>query len=109
MEPSLSFTSITLIILSVFIIKKTISFIRNYVAAVRTGYPVFATPVLSRSIPWVILGPALQPQMKKWLPKCIYERMDIVINGWEFRLKDEMHARLGKVFVVATPDEVCVL
>lgn len=108
MDSSLSFVSITLILLSVFIIKKTTSFIKNYVAAVRTGYPVFATPVLSKSIPWLILGPAFQPQLKKWLPKCIYERLDIVINGWEFRLKDEMHSRLGKVFVVVTPDEVLI-
>jgi hypothetical protein len=108
MDPSFTFASIVLMLLSIFIINKTISFIRNYVAAVRTGYPVFATPVLSKSIPWLILAPAFQPQLKKWLPKWIYERMDIVINGWEFRLKDEMHARLGKVFVVATPDEVTI-
>ena len=108
MDPSLSFTSIVLILVSVFIIKKTTSFIKNYVAAVRTGYPVFATPVLSKSIVWWLLGPVFQPQMKKWFPKWIYERLDIVINGWEFRLKDEMHARLGKVFVIATPDEVSI-
>jgi len=108
MDPSLSFASITLILLSVFIINKTISFTKNYVAAVRTGYPVFATPAPSKNIAWLILAPIFQPHLKKWLPKCIYERLDIVINGWEFRLKDEMHTRLGKVFVVATPDEVVI-
>lgn len=34
--------------------------------------------------------------------------MDVVIHGWEFRLKTEMHDRLGKVFVVATPDECSI-
>jgi len=64
--------------------------------------------VLSKSTVWWLLGPVFQPQMKKWFPKWIYERLDIAINGWEFRLKDEMHARLGKVFVIATPDEVSI-
>jgi len=108
MEPAFSLTSIILILLSIFIITKTTSFVRNYVAAVRTGYPVFAIPVLSKSIPWLILAPIFQPQLKKLFPKWIYERVDIVIHGWQFRRKEEVHARVGKVFAVATPDEVAL-
>jgi len=92
----------------IFVISKVYSFIRNYIAALRTGYPIIATPVLSKSVPWMILGPTLQPQFKKWLPKWIYKRMDIVTHGWEFRWKNEIHQKLGKVFVVVSPDEVAM-
>lgn len=101
----LNLTSIFLTLLLVYLISKSYSFIRNYVAAVRTGYPVYLSPVLSKSVVWMILGPALQPQFEKWLPEWIYERLDVSTHGWEFRHKNKLHARLGKVFVVVSPDE----
>lgn len=102
----LNFTSVGLALVLLFIISKAYSFARNYAAAVRTGYPVFASPILSKSIPWMILGTAFLPHFKKWLPKWVYERMDVVTHGWEFRLRTDLHDRLGKIFVVPTPDEV---
>jgi len=104
----ISITSAILSLVFIFVITKVYSFTRNYVTALRTGYPIIVTPVLSKSVPWMILGPALQPQFKKWFPKWIYERLDVVIHGWEFRWKNEIHQKLGKVFVVVSPDEVCI-
>jgi hypothetical protein len=56
----------------------------------------------------MVLGPVFQPQFKKWFPEWFYERLDISTHGWEFRQKDKMHKKLGKVFVVVSPDESVV-
>ncbi|KAL4753494.1 hypothetical protein BDW72DRAFT_210017 [Aspergillus terricola var. indicus] len=91
-----------------FTIYKLLSFLRFYMHARRTGFPVFVSPVLSKSIPWMILGPALQPVYKKYLPNWIFERLEICAHGWEFRNKRAFHDRLGNVFVVVTPDECSI-
>ncbi|KAL5047695.1 hypothetical protein BDW71DRAFT_33861 [Aspergillus fruticulosus] len=88
-----------------FTIYKALSFLRFYTNARRTGFPVFVSPVFSKSIPWMILGPALQPVYKKYLPTWIFERLEICAHGWEFRNKRTFHERLGNVFVLVTPDE----
>ncbi|KAL4882472.1 cytochrome P450 [Aspergillus karnatakaensis] len=91
-----------------FTIYKLISFIRFYNHARQTGFPVYVTPILSKSIPWMILGPTLQPQFQKYLPNFIYERLEIVTHGWEFRNKRKYHDKLGDTFVVVSPDEVSI-
>jgi hypothetical protein len=64
--------------------------------------------VLSKSIAWMILGPAFQPQFQKWLPGWMYERLEVSLHGWEFRSKNKMHEKLGSTFIVVSPDE-CVI
>jgi hypothetical protein len=50
---ALSFVSVALTLLSLWIIHKSYCFYKNYVAAVRTGYPVYTSPVsfLTRCTP----------------------------------------------------------
>ncbi|KAL5334268.1 putative cytochrome P450 monooxygenase [Aspergillus crustosus] len=103
-----SLLSIVTTLILAFTIYKSITFTRLYLAARRSGFPVFVTPVLSKSIPWMILGPALQPQFQKYLPTSIYERLDVVAHGWEFRNKRKYHDRLGNTFIVVSPDEASV-
>jgi hypothetical protein len=103
--PYLSFTTCTVTLIILFIAHKVISFARNYSIATRTGYPVFTTPIFSHSIPWMILGPQLRPHLERWLPKWIYLRFAVAIGGWEFRLGAEMHAALGRCFLIVSPDE----
>ncbi|KAL3437116.1 cytochrome P450 [Aspergillus tetrazonus] len=91
-----------------FTIYKLLSFLRVYTHARRTGLPIFVSPILSKSIPWMILGPALQPVYKKYLPNWIFERLEICGHGWEFRNKRAFHERLGNVFVLVTPDECSI-
>jgi hypothetical protein len=105
-EISVSF--ILLSISTLYFLSKTASFIKNYIAGVRTGYPVCVSPILSHSIPWMILGPMFRPQMELHLPEWIYDRLVILCAGWEFHAGVKMHKKLGKVFVVVTPDE-CTL
>ena len=86
-------------------VRKALSFGRNYVVARRTGYPVVISPVLSYSIAWRVLNLPLNHKFKEWFPEWIFERLDILTYAWEFRRKSTVHDRLGKVFVLVTPDE----
>ncbi|OAX83807.1 hypothetical protein ACJ72_01828 [Emergomyces africanus] len=91
-----------------FFIYKLISLVRFYIHARRAGFPIIVSPVLSKSIPWMILGQQLQPWFKKYVPAWLNDRMDVVTHGWEFRRKRELHDRLGNIFTVVSPDE-CTL
>jgi hypothetical protein len=103
--PYLSFTTCIVTLTVAFLVQKIISFAKNYSIAARTGYPVFITPVFSRTVVWMILGPQVRPHFERWLPRWIYLRFAVPTGGWEFRLGAEMHAALGKCFVVVSPDE----
>ncbi|KAJ0413852.1 putative cytochrome P450 monooxygenase [Aspergillus carlsbadensis] len=103
-----SVLSATATLLVAFCIYKFFSFLRFYRNARQTGFPVYVSPIFSKSIPWMILGPALQPVYKKYLPKSISDRLDICAHGWEFRNKRAYHDALGDVFVLVTPDECSV-
>ena len=87
---------------------KSISLLKNYANARRSKFPIYISPIPSRSIAWMILGPALRPQYKKYLPTWLFDRLDIISHGWENHRKTEYHDKLGKTFVLVTPDE-CAL
>lgn len=103
MDASFRTVAITLAVL--YVLFKCACFIRNYTIARRSGFPVYISPVLSKSAAWLILGPTFQLQFEKYLPEWIYGRLDFIISGWEVRWKGRMHRRPGKTFVVVTPDE----
>jgi hypothetical protein len=103
-----SLLSVTATLLVAFYIYKLLCFLRFYRHARQTGFPLFVSPIFSKSIPWMILGPALQPVYKKYLPHWIFDRLEICAHGWEFRNKRAYHDRLGDVFVLVTPDECSV-
>lgn len=104
----ISAASVLLLVLLIYILSKAASFTKNYTAAVRTGYPVWISPVFSHSIPWMILGPMFRPQMERYMPEWIYNRLVMFCAGWEFHAGVKMHKMLGKIFVAVTPDE-CTL
>jgi hypothetical protein len=104
----LSVSSILLAVLFIYILSKTASFFKNYITGVRTGYPVWISPVLSHSIPWMVFGPMFRPQMERYLPEWMYDRMSMFCAGWEFHSSVKMHNKLGKIFVVVTPDECSI-
>jgi hypothetical protein len=49
--------STVVILLFVYFFYKAISFLRFYIHARRAGFPVYLSPVLSKSIPWLVLAP----------------------------------------------------
>ncbi|KAJ5594125.1 uncharacterized protein N7459_000333 [Penicillium hispanicum] len=84
---------------------KLFCFGRNYLHARRADFPVFVVPAFTRSALWMVLAPALQPQLEKYLPTWLLLRFDVAIHGWEFRRKRWYHERLGNIFILVTPDE----
>ncbi|KAL2812206.1 cytochrome P450 monooxygenase [Aspergillus granulosus] len=103
-----SILSTTATLVVAFYIYKLISFVRFYIQARQTGFPIYVSPVFSKSIPWMILGQPLQPVSKKYLPRWIFVRLEICTHGWEFRNKRAWHDQLGDVFVLVTPDECSI-
>lgn len=92
----------------IWVLHTSITFLRFYIIGRRTGFPVYIVPIQTRSVPWLLLNSILRPYFEKYLPKWIYERIDIVSVGWEFRRKSEMHERLGPAFVLVTLNQ-CAL
>ncbi|KAJ5624107.1 hypothetical protein N7510_000416 [Penicillium lagena] len=106
MELTIRYVSSLLVV--VWVLHTLITFLRLYIIGRRTGFPVYIIPIQTRSVPWMFLNSVLRPYFEKYLPECIYERIDIASAGWEFRRKAEMHQRLGPAFVVVTLNQ-CAL
>ena len=105
---TLSLQSLILTIFGILFTLKAAALIRNYVAALRTGYPIIAFPVASRGMIWAIFSPIIRPYAAKWCPVWIYERIVVLTAGFEFYYGPQLHAKLGKVFVAVSLDE-CTL
>jgi hypothetical protein len=100
-----SFSLIPAIATVLYLLLKLCSWARYYIHGRRSGFPVIVSPAPTKSAPWLLLGPVLHPVFKRYLPEWIFWRVDISINGWEYRRRTEIHDRLGKVFALVTPDE----
>ncbi|RAK96099.1 cytochrome P450 [Aspergillus ibericus CBS 121593] len=92
-------------LVGLYFLYKVLSFARFYIIGRRSGFPLFVTPLFTQHIVWQIVGPTFEPQFRRYLPRWLYEHLDITINGWEFRHKNEVHRRFGKTYAVVSPDE----
>ncbi|KAJ5102060.1 hypothetical protein NUU61_004282 [Penicillium alfredii] len=81
----LQFISALKLTLGLYIVYKLFGFVRFYIYARRAGFPVYTSPWLSKSIPFLVLAPVLQPLLKHIFPEWVYDRFDILVHGWEFR------------------------
>lgn len=104
---AVSWTAIKLA-LGLWFLYKLFSFAKFYTHARRAGFPIYLSPILSKSIPWMIIGPTFEPQFRRYLPTWAFERLELTIHGWEFRVKRKWHDRLGNIFCIVSPDE-CTL
>lgn len=59
-------------------------FIRNTFVARKTNFPSVFVPWDQNHIVWMITSVPLQPYLKQYLPKVIYDRLVLCIYGWEF-------------------------
>ncbi|KAJ5623763.1 hypothetical protein N7510_000072 [Penicillium lagena] len=104
----LTIKNVSSLLALMWILHTLITFLISYIRGRRTGFPVYIVPIRTKSVLWMLLNVPLGPYFEKYLPGWIYERIDIVSHGWEFRRKAEMHQRLGPAFVVVTLDQ-CIL
>lgn len=100
--------SIWWITVCLFAIYKTLFFVRLYIQARRTRFPIVFAPAPTSSAPWLILAPILRPYLQPVLPGWLYDRWDLVTHGWEFRMKRGPFDRWGNTFVLLTLDECMV-
>ncbi|PYH78661.1 putative cytochrome P450 monooxygenase [Aspergillus uvarum CBS 121591] len=91
-----------------FSIYKALFFVRLYIQARRTGFPIVFAPAPTASAPWLVLAPILRPYLQPVLPEWLYNRLDIGTHGWEFRMKRGPFDRWGNTFVLLTLDECMV-
>ncbi|EED23916.1 cytochrome P450, putative [Talaromyces stipitatus ATCC 10500] len=91
---------------TIYLLYKLLSFIYYYVLALRTGFPLLLSPIFAKSILWQILAPAVLPSIRGKLPLWIVIRLELVVNGWEFRWRHGEAQRFvgGDTFVVVCPD-----
>ncbi|RAH47808.1 cytochrome P450 [Aspergillus brunneoviolaceus CBS 621.78] len=100
--------SIWWITVCLFAIYKALFFVRLYIQARRTRFPIVFAPAPTSSAPWLILAPILRPYLQPVLPGWLYDRWDLVTHGWEFRMKRGPFDRWGNTFVLLTLDECMV-
>ncbi|KAK1146374.1 hypothetical protein N8T08_003161 [Aspergillus melleus] len=91
---------------AVFLLVKCVALVKNYSRARRTGFPVYISPALSQNPAWMVTGPIFLPYLKNYLPGWLHDRLDVTLHGWEFRQNGAIHRRVGKTFVLVTPEEV---
>jgi hypothetical protein len=108
MKMELTIRYVSSLLALIWVLHTLITFLRFYIIGRRTGFPVYIVPIQTRSAPWMLLNSILRPYLEKYLPEWIYERIDMVSAGWEFRRKAEMHQRLGPAFVIVTLNQ-CAL
>lgn len=94
------------LLVGAYLLFKLLSFIYYYILALRTGFTIFATPIFTESVIWMVLGPMLRPKFEKYLPTWMYMRLDLVIAGWDFRRRFDIRQVVGdtSVFVIVSPD-----
>lgn len=95
-----------LVAVPVFLLLRSIlSFFQNYRAARQTGLPVICSPIAPFNPVWLILGPHLGPIIRKapfGLGSWVYYTRYV----WLWEDQDQMHQKLGKVFIHVTPGSI---
>jgi hypothetical protein len=82
---------------------------RNYYLARRTGLPILVCPVNPGNLVWMVLSAKFQPALARYLPSIVYDHIEVAINGWQFRARYTVNAKLGPTFMLVTParNELC--
>lgn len=82
--------------------KLIIPICRNYIAARKTGTPLFTSPIDPTSALWALTKILFLPYLT-FLPGDIGQNARLHVFGGQFRAKHIVHQRLGGVFVQVTP------
>ncbi|KAK4946175.1 hypothetical protein LTR10_014687 [Elasticomyces elasticus] len=85
--------------------------LRNYLAARKTGLPLFILPINIYNPIWMISLVPLNPLFKKFLPTWLYEPVNIATYGFEVRLKSSIFEKYGPAFILVTsgPMEMSII
>lgn len=77
---------------------------KNLRDARKTGLPILIRPILHTNVFWIVFVATFQPQLKRWLPKPIWDYFSVIVTGWEFHEKWKIFERVGATsFIIVTP------
>lgn len=51
-------------------------------------------------VPWIVISPAYHKQLKQYLPTALWNRLRVLVYGWELRLKYSAHEEYGESFII---------
>ncbi|KAK0305678.1 hypothetical protein LTR82_016686 [Friedmanniomyces endolithicus] len=103
-----SFLTIALALATAYLSTFIYSFLRNLLAARKSGFPLLLIPWDQNHLLWMVLCVPLRPHLQKWLPKPLWDRLALSIYGFEFHegtrpfeqylhgQKSYMHVGMGK-------------
>ncbi|KAI1613724.1 cytochrome P450 [Exophiala viscosa] len=85
--------------------------LRNYLAARKTGLPLFLLPINIYNPIWMVSLVPLNPLFKRIFPSWLYESVDIGTYGFEVRLKSSLFEKTGPAFILVTsgPMEMSII
>ena len=77
-----------------------------YLNARKIGLPIVVVPVSHSNPLWIVFSATFEPQLRKYLPSWLYNRIKLTIHGWEFRDRWQVNAKLGPSFVLVNPSGI---
>lgn len=84
------------------LLRNILPFIRNYRVAQQMGLPVIYSPVAQNNPVWLVLGSYLGPLIRK-APFGLGSWVHYTRYMWLWEDQDQMHQKLGKVFIHVNP------
>jgi cytochrome P450 len=79
-----------------YVLSCVFTFVRNVVAARKTGLPVILVPINQDAPPWVVFSVPYRFQIKARLPTWLWNRISITIYGWEYHDRVKPFEELAK-------------
>lgn len=85
-----------------YIINIILSLARNHAIARKTGFPIVVSLIDPTNALWILTKPLLLPLLAL-LPGDAGKNSRLSSFGWQFKAKNTVHERLGKIFIQVTP------
>lgn len=87
----------------VFAIHYSYRLLSCYFAARKIGFPVVLTPVNPKHPLWLLLGESIRPALQQLLPGWLFFRVDLSTRGFQARLRNKLHDKLGATYLLVGP------
>ncbi|KAI1622719.1 cytochrome P450 monooxygenase [Exophiala viscosa] len=107
----MSWLAIILTLFALWLSSNLYGLLRNYLAARKTGLPLFLLPINIYNPIWMVTLVPLNPLFKRIFPSWLYESVDIGTYGFEVRLKSSLFEKTGPAFILVTsgPMEMSII
>jgi hypothetical protein len=107
----MAWTTIPILLASLWLGSTFYSLARNYLSARKIGAPIFILPWNTQNPIWMIFSVPLVPSLEKYLPASWYRVLNMSTYGFEFRLKEDLFGKDDNdavVLVTSGPVELSI-